>query len=159
MKHKFEPYFPLWWAMHLCILFCSILFLSFIYMLTIPDGASGKEPTCQCRRRRFDPWVGKIPWSRKWQPTPVFLPEESHRQRSLGGHSPWGHKESDTTEVTWHAHTVHLHCCINYCCTAEWFCYTNACCFLIYFSIAVYPRILPLIFVNTQIFIFLSLSL
>ena len=48
-----------------------------------PGGASGKEPACQCRRRkrhRFNPWVGKIPWRRKWQPTPVFLPRESHGQ-------------------------------------------------------------------------------
>ena len=44
---------------------------------------SGKEPACQCRRRRFDPWVGKIPWKKKWQPTPVFLPGKSHEQRSL----------------------------------------------------------------------------
>ena len=51
-------------------------------------------------RHRFDPWVGKIPWRRAWQPTPVFLPGESHGQRSLAGYSPWGHKESDTTEVT-----------------------------------------------------------
>ena len=43
-------------------------------------------------------WVGKIPWRRKWQPTPVFLPGESHGQRSLEGYSPQGHKESDTTE-------------------------------------------------------------
>ena len=43
-------------------------------------------------------WVGKIPWSRTWQPTPVFLPGESHGQRSLAGYSPWGHKESDMTE-------------------------------------------------------------
>ena len=46
-----------------------------------PGGANGKEPTCQCRRYkrlRFDPWVGKIPWRRAWQPTPVFLPGESH---------------------------------------------------------------------------------
>ena len=57
----------------------------------------GKESACRCRRRRFDPWVGKIPWSRKQQPTPVFLPEKSHRQRSLAGYSPWDHKESDTT--------------------------------------------------------------
>ena len=42
--------------------------------------------------------VRKIPWSRKWQPTPVFLPGESHGQKSLAGHSPWGHKEWDTTE-------------------------------------------------------------
>ena len=46
----------------------------------------------------FDPWVGKIPWRRKWQPTPVFLPGESRRQRNLAGYSPWGHKESDMTE-------------------------------------------------------------
>ena len=46
----------------------------------------------------FDPWVGKIPWRRKWQPTPVFLPGESHGRGSLVGYSPWGCKESDTTE-------------------------------------------------------------
>ena len=73
-----------------------------------PGGATGKEPTWQCRRckrRRFDPWVWKIPWRRAWQPTPVFLPGESHGQRSLMGYSPIGHKESDMTEVTWHACT------------------------------------------------------
>ena len=58
----------------------------------------GKEPTCQCRSREFDPWVGKIPWRRKWQPIPVFLPGKSHGRRSLGGYSPWGRQESDTTE-------------------------------------------------------------
>ena len=52
----------------------------------------------QCGRPGFDPWVGKIPWRRKWKPTPVFLPGESHGQRSLVGYSPQGHKESDTTE-------------------------------------------------------------
>ena len=44
------------------------------------------------------PWVGKIPWKRKWQPTPVFLPGKSHGWRSLVGYSPWGSKELDTTE-------------------------------------------------------------
>ena len=44
----------------------------------------------QCRRPGFDPWVGKIPWRRAWQPTPVFLPGESRGQRSLGGYGPWG---------------------------------------------------------------------
>ena len=52
----------------------------------------------QCRRPRFNPWVGKIPQKREWLPTPVFLHEESHRQRSLAGYSPWGHKELNTTE-------------------------------------------------------------
>ena len=50
-------------------------------------------------RHGFDPWVGKIPWRRAWQPTPVFLPGESHGQRKLAGYSPWGHKELDMTEV------------------------------------------------------------
>ena len=46
----------------------------------------------------FHPWVGKIPWRRKWQPTPVFLPGESHGRRSLVGYSPRGRKELDMTE-------------------------------------------------------------
>ena len=46
----------------------------------------------------FSPWVGKVPWRRKWQPTPVFLPGEFHRQRSLVGHSTWAGKQSDATE-------------------------------------------------------------
>ena len=54
--------------------------------------------TLQCRRYVFDSWVGKIPWRREWQPTPVFLPAESQGQRSLAGYSPQGHKELDTTE-------------------------------------------------------------
>ena len=58
----------------------------------------GKEPTCQCRRPQFDPWVRKIPWSRKWHPTLVSLPGKFHAQRSLGGYSPEGCKELDTTE-------------------------------------------------------------
>ena len=52
----------------------------------------------QCRKPGFDPWVGKIPWGRKQQPIPVFLPRELHRQKSLAGYSPWGCKESGTTE-------------------------------------------------------------
>ena len=50
------------------------------------------------RRLRFNPWVGKIPWRRKWQPTPVFLLGKFHGQKSLVGYSPWGHKESGMTE-------------------------------------------------------------
>ena len=50
------------------------------------------------RETGFDPWVRKIPWSRKWQPTPVFLPGEFHGQRSLKGYSPWSLEESDMTK-------------------------------------------------------------
>ena len=59
---------------------------------------SGKESACQSRRCGFDPWVRKIRWRRKWQPTPVVLLGESHGWRSLVGYSPWSHKESDATE-------------------------------------------------------------
>ena len=52
----------------------------------------------KCRRSGFNPWVVKIPWRREWQPTPVFLPGEFHGQRSLGGYSLWGCKESDMAE-------------------------------------------------------------
>ena len=62
----------------------------------MPRWRSGKGSACQCRRHRrcgFNPWVTKIPWRRKWQPTPVLLPGNFHGQRSLEGYSPWGHKE------------------------------------------------------------------
>ena len=59
---------------------------------------SGQEHASPCRRLGFIPWVRKNPWRRKWQPTPVFLPGESHGQRSLSGSSSWGHKESYMTK-------------------------------------------------------------
>ena len=80
-----------------------------ILVLGFPGGASGKEPTCQCRRCKrqgFDSWVGKIPLEKEMQLSPVFLPEESHGQRSVACKrvapfaSPWSDKESDTTETT-----------------------------------------------------------
>ena len=64
----------------------------------LPWWLSGQESTCQFRRYRFGAWIGKFPWRRKWQPTPVFLPGKPHGQRSLLGYSPWGGKESDMTE-------------------------------------------------------------
>ena len=56
----------------------------------LPGWLSGKEPSCQCRKFGFDPWVRKISWRRKWQPTPVFLLGEFHGQRNLVGYSPQG---------------------------------------------------------------------
>ena len=66
-------------------------------ILRFPEWLGAKESTFQCRRCRFDPWVGKSPWRRKLQPIPVFMPGESHGEKSPAGYSPWGHKESDTT--------------------------------------------------------------
>ena len=89
-------------------------FIIAILPLGLPRWFSGKEPACQCRRHKrcgFNPWVRKIPWSRRWQPTPVSLPGESHGQRSLAGYSPRDRKELDRTELLntdTHTHT-HTH--------------------------------------------------
>ena len=81
-----------------------------------PGGSVVKQSACNAERPGFDPWVGKIPWRREWQPTPVFLPGKSHGQRSLVGYRPWGHKESDTTEQLTHYFPVKessgLHMCL-----------------------------------------------
>ena len=71
----------------------------------LPRWCSGKKSTCQFRRFRSHSWVGKIPWSMKWQPTLVFLPGKFQGQRSLMGYSLWGHKELETTvRLSMHAH-------------------------------------------------------
>ena len=75
-------------------------------ILSNTGGTSGKEPAKAGDigdvglSPGFNPWVGKIPWKRAQQPTPVFLPGKSHGQRSLAGYSPLGYKEWDTTETT-----------------------------------------------------------
>ena len=72
----------------------------------LPRWPSGKESACQYRRWKkggFDSWVRRIPWCRKWQPSPVFLPEKFHGQRSLVGYSPGSHKELNRAE---HTHKV-----------------------------------------------------
>ena len=73
-----------------------------------PSGTTDKEPSCQCKRRKrhgFDPGVRKVHWVSAWTPTPVFSLEDPGEQRSLAGHRPWGHKESDTlTQVSTHTH-------------------------------------------------------
>ena len=65
--------------------------------MDLAGGSDGKVSAYNVGRPGFKPWVKKIPWRRKWQPTAVFLPGKSHGQRSLVGYSPWGCKESDMT--------------------------------------------------------------
>ena len=72
-----------------------------------PGGSDGKSICLQYGRPGFDPWVRKIRWRRKWQPIPVLLPGKSHGWRSLAGYSPWGRKDSDTTERL-HFTSLHL---------------------------------------------------
>ena len=78
------------------------------FSLGLPPWLRGKKSACNAEDPGLIPWVRKIPWRRAWQPTPVFLPGESHGQRSLVGYSPWGRKESDTTEATEHTGTQTL---------------------------------------------------
>ena len=101
----------------LVLFFCSFFF--FLLKIVVPDmslleqklwnlcstvgfpgSAYGKEPACQCKRCKrwgFDPCIRKISWGRVQQPTPVFLPGESHGQRCLVEYAPWGRKEWDMT--------------------------------------------------------------
>ena len=72
--------------------------LSFPRNAGFSGGSDSKESACNTTGPRLNPRGGKIPWRREWQPTPVFLPGEFHEQKSLVGHSPWGHKELDVTE-------------------------------------------------------------
>ena len=65
-----------------------------------PAGSVVKNLRANAGHHGFHPWVGKIPWRRKWQPTPVFLPGKSRGQRSLVGYSPWGHKRIGHNLVT-----------------------------------------------------------
>ena len=71
-----------------------------------PGGSVGKESACNAGDTGDASLIlgsGRFPWRKKWQPTPVYLPGESHGQRSLVGYSPWGRKKLDTTEATGHS--------------------------------------------------------
>ena len=96
---------------------CSSCIFSSCYIPVprLPWWLSGKESTCRCRRSWFDPWVGKISWRRKWQPTPVSLARKSHRQRSLAGYIQSMGKQRVVTWLSgwmtpylYHADLLHL---------------------------------------------------
>ena len=97
--------------------FCHYRLLSFSRILFewsyivsgLPWWLSGKESACQCGRCEFNRWVGKMPWRRKRQPTPVFLPGKSHRQRSLAGYSQWSCKRVAHDLVTTHNSFLSFH--------------------------------------------------
>ena len=94
-----------------CLFICLFvhLFLS-NFRIDFPGGSVVKNLPAKCRRCGFDPWIGKIPWRREWQLTPIFLPEKFHGQRSLADYSSWGCKELDMTKLLTHTHThTHTH--------------------------------------------------
>ena len=88
--------------------FCIIYYIH-SHSQDFPGGSEGRSVCLQCGRPRFDPWVGKMPWRRKWQPTPELLPGKSLGRRGVVDYSPWGRKESDTTVVT----SLRAHICIS----------------------------------------------
>ena len=92
-----QPNVQLWpcWPRSVCAQSCSVQ--------DFPGGSDDKSICLEWGRPRFDPWVGKIPWRRKQQTTPVLLPGKSHGRRSLVAYSPWGCKESAMTE------RIHFH--------------------------------------------------
>ena len=92
-------------CVYICVCVC-VLSLTYAFTcictdrMDFPGGSDDKESASNAGDPGSIPGVRKIPWRRVWQPTTVFLPGESHGQRSLTGYSPWGHKESDMTEAT-----------------------------------------------------------
>ena len=98
-----EPPYVGWTSLQKATNTLVVIFPVYQYCPGFPGGTRGKQSACQRRRRKrrwFNPWVGKMPWRRAWQLTPVFLPGESHGQSRLVGYSPRGHRELDTTEAT-----------------------------------------------------------
>ena len=105
-------------SIYLSLSICLSFHLSSIYMSPwLHCWVSSKESACQCRRRKrpgFDPWVGKIPWRRKWQPTPVSLPGESHGRRSLVGYNLLGHRVKHDWSKWAGVHTSVYHLSVYY---------------------------------------------
>ena len=73
-------------------------YLRFTKLELALDSKKKKKNLPSMQETCFDPWIGTIPWRKEWQPTSVFLPGESHGQRTLADFSPWGHEEMDMTE-------------------------------------------------------------
>ena len=91
-------------------LICGLIFhletLSPIYLFWAFYKCNHTESTCQWKRRGFDPWVGKIPWRRKWRPPSVFLPGKLHGQRRLEDYSSWDHRVRHDLVTNNSNHTV-----------------------------------------------------
>ena len=86
-----------------CVLSCFIRVWLFNFTspsVRLPWCLRRKRICLQCKRPRSNPWVGKIPWRRKWQPTPGSLRGKFHERRALTGYSPWGHKLLNVSDLT-----------------------------------------------------------
>ena len=102
----------IFWMLRFFLLLLLLL-VKLMFISGLPWWLNGKESACQCRRRGFYPWVGKIPWRRKWQPTLVFLSGKSLGQRSMADCCPWDRKRVGQDLV------------------AKWWCFFLATCFRI----------------------------
>ena len=90
---------------------CLLLYGNVIPLWGLSHWLSGKASTCRCRRHRFDPWIRKVPWRRKWKPTPVFLPGKSHAERSLVGYKRVRHTFATKQQ---HPTLGHMTCWVHY---------------------------------------------
>ena len=109
-------------------LIASLSYANSSAMIRLPRWLSGKESACHCRRCKFNPFVRKIPWRWKCQPTPVFLPWKSYGQRSLGGCSPWVAK-SWTRLFSW----AHMQVILTYIKLEPWWKVVSAAPFFFFF--------------------------
>ena len=120
------------WRCCKCVSACislNLVLSRFAQEQGFPGGTGGKEPTCQCRRRKghgFHPWVRKVPWRGKWQPGPVLLPGESRGQRGLAGLSSWGRRDRTRLRVCTRMSGVglldHICCCTRVCLPSDFGC-------------------------------------
>ena len=115
----------------------------------LPWWLSGEESTYQCRKCRFDPLVKKIPWKRKWQPAPVFLPEKSNGQRSLAGYSPWDHKMVGQNLVTKQQICLHIYSSLSL--SIYIYIYIYVC---VYVYMYIYIHVYMYIYTHTHIYIY-----
>jgi len=93
-----------------CLRISFLFKAEYHFIVGFPGSSDSKESACNHRRPGLNPWVGKIPWRRAWQPIPAFMPGEPHGQRSLVGYSPWGRKDLDMTEwLSTAQHTISLY--------------------------------------------------
>ena len=118
----------------------------YIYIYRLLRWLTGEESPCQCWRHRFDPWIGKIPWRRKWQSNPIFLHGESHGQRSLAGCSPPGSKRVGHNWANTQTHT-NL-CVLQY--TYMYVCMSLSVCVLFYLYMLVFIQIEIVRFLQRQ---------
>ena len=114
-----------YWNIQVLTSLVSLVNVKASLLVDFPSAAVMKKSASQCRRSGFFSWVGKMPWRRKRQPTPVFLPGKSHGQKSPESYSPWGCKDSDMTLATKQRQSLQVKLNSGLWLPLEWICLLN----------------------------------